>query len=328
MKKIYLTITVAILASLSAVAQRGRNDIPDGVTIDILQNNVNKPFFLTHIQLFSGNISRYNTAFNTGMGMKAMYNKFYVAADWEMYYADGISEYMFDTGNRGSSVYKPIKSRNGSFLVGFAFAEKEVEEDITFNLKSTGNINYVTKVPGMVGKRYMAEIGFTQGFTWYGIDGYEARGKNITGGAATPASFNTNGVSTVMDYSFISLGVSKLDYCNMQVNVREFGRRSNQYLYRYYAHALLGLKNSVDDIYIQNDNLAVSGYYDRIEIDEHIEKVRLGFKLGYEMDTMDGIGFGGGFEVGYFPGLSGHTTNNLFLGFKTRLSLSKILNTL
>jgi hypothetical protein len=330
MKKIYLLITVLLFSLSSLFAQKQK--MPDSVEISILQNEVNPPFLMGSAEIFSGNINRYNFSFNTGMGFKGMVGRIYASTDWEYNYLDGMAEVaMWNFAQKGFSVYQPQLSRNGSVLLGFAVHQKTKEEDISFVVKSTGGVDYYTKVPGKISKKIMIEGAYTRGFTWYGIDGLTGKGVNLSENSTDIVNFNSDGVSTMMDYSYFALGGSMVEYTNMTIDIAKFGRRSTQIFTRVYAHVLVGMKNEIDDVYITKELPGIpSGnttYYQRYRINESMEKSNLGFRAGYDVDFIQGIGFGGTLEAGLFPGRTSDDKiwGNFYVLWKSRISLSKIL---
>lgn len=323
--KITIGAFVLGLFSSNVTAQ----DLPEAYSLTRV--NTQPKFVALDLHLFSVDIEKYNTSLKTGGGLKGMFGKVYFEGGFELDYAQGLAHEMFSSGQgnsgKGESLLKDQMSRNAFGTVGFAFIDRKRQNDVHVTVKSVKKgdsyVNYYIDTDASDNLKYNAEIGYTQGFTWYNLDELEITGKNlITNEVET---FTGGALHTYMNYGFVSVGVSRTVFYDVELKYK--GKlHSNKGFSRIYSALLISTQMTFEDILLNTDNYSGSTIEQMpYHIDSYLKKNPVGFKVGYAYESLGKVGLGCTVETGVIPGTGG-IGRNFYLSVGTRLSFTKLFN--
>jgi hypothetical protein len=334
MSKHYKTLYTTFLFIFTLLSNSYSQE--SGIVNYELTKSISNPRFISgYINLLSTSIEKYNFSFNTTIGAKAMYDRFFLDAGYKYDYVDGMAEHVFHTASssNGISTTNDQNSRNGFVTIGFGVINKTRKKEISVNIKhsdiSGRNVKhaktfYVVNVDGKENHKLNMEIGYTNGFTWYSLHDVDVLSKNLSTGQES--SFNGGDLYTFMDYSWVNIGASISNFTNTEIKLTNGETRANRSYDRIYGAILISTKMNFEDILIKETNpISYEEYYEQHTINNYIKKSPIGFRIGYSIHTMDKLDWGYTVETGFIPGTGG-IVHNAYLSISARLTISKMFN--
>ena len=307
MKKILLCI--AIFSSALANGQK---------SYTLVKENTDIKFADLKISVWDILISPSRMTFAGGAGGRLYLNGLYLNLNYDFHYLDEMAEASTAEQVRGTSIYAPTKSRNAEAVVGYFF-QKESEGEIKVHIKSEGKTSYYARIPAAYNKIFGVQGGYKKGFSRLLIptgakvkDYYAPEAGTIT---------TTEGMSTFMQYGWISFGASYGKIADVEIDVEGYGHRRAQFFNRFYANVLLAGKSTLEDVYYTTEFGGSNEMVHQYVLQDNTEMSKIGFNLGYESHKFDRFGFIYGLEIGSMPGVK--SGGNGYLLFKWGLIFGK-----
>jgi hypothetical protein len=292
MKKIFLI--VFMLSVFVTVSQN--------LTYSVVSNNPETGFFVVNIDPWNVLASQSRLSFSGQAGMKLYKSGFYLNLSGDFHYIDNLassSDRMF-----GQSIYEDQKSRNVNALVGYLISWKK-NGPIKFHLKSgpgTGGkrVDTYGKVNIDYKQYFGLEGGIRSGYSFLTYKGEATlNGKDYYSNSEVPIS---DFFTTYMQYSWVQCGFTFGKIINSEVNFSGYGNRTASYMTKSYAHLILPISNSLEDIYFTPDNGSSTLLTYRYILNDAVPLSKIGFRAGYEFIPMKKL-MGVGLEIGTLPGI-------------------------
>jgi hypothetical protein len=331
MIKIIRSISILLFYCLGVPSMHSWGQHSDGAPVGLAilaDEPVVKTLFkfdlpLVHMNISNVNLSMYDVkpAFNL-----LVKNRFMLNASYSIALFDQLApEIIFGSNTGGSiSVYDDEKTKEFSAEGTYFFKNKMEKKDLRIVLRRGASTEYVTYVPGTLMKSYGARLGITKGVTWYGIDQ-----TNVVGTTQSGVDYPVAGsFATYMDYMNLRIGFGYAKSSNLHVYAEGYGYKFNVGMHYFYADALLNLNSKFDDIYSSysydsNMNGGTS-YMRRYEIDSNLDKMKMGFALGYRLvPYRSEVSFN--LETGVLPGIKKEGNGYLKLGIAVSIGNSVTL---
>lgn len=305
---------IAFLCPMLSRAQE-QGTVNGRITAQIL----NPDFYTLQLPFLSLDFSRRNSSIFADMGVDAKFGKVLLGVKYRADYVDNLTEEMFNVAYvKNRSVYEPQDSRNLNLNIGYVFSSKVTSREISFHLKSTGNVRYYGNTTAPITKFKAMRAGFTSGFT-------------AVNGTGTKMVFaTTNGVDkaqepqpgetqTVMGYKYISLGYMQGFYGWWRAEIEGYGKREAQGLSFWYANVLFMPSAKLDDVAVLISDFNYTKTYQRMTLkDTRFSKI--GINAGWQRMDFNSLGIAVRVEAGIYPGIQGD------LGSKFGLSISSGIN--
>lgn len=335
-------LLIGIIVPFFAISQGGKRPL---VEYSPLYEDPNINYISAHVDFLCFNMRSYNGSFSVVPGIKGKKDKFSIEAQFEICYLDRLNQRLTSSDRGSKSIYEHSMSNEFSLIGGYAIFDKVQEEDVSVKLKTSNDTIYKAAFKANVGTKFTVDLGFQKGVTNYYFEEsllgrYEIGGTYVynnepanlvsSPGSGTSTDADHGGISSYYAYNFLVLGASKYKQLDFKGVFGRYGERVVKFNKRIFAHALINLGGSFENIakteplYLgslsggsQSDDLYITR---EIEIDSHIKKMPIGFRFGSEFNEPDGHGFGVGADVTVFPGASGNILNNIALNMKFRYS--------
>jgi hypothetical protein len=300
MKKIFFCL--AVCSVMAASAQK---------SYTLTRDNTDIKFVDGKLAIWDVLISSSRMTFAGGFGAKMYLNGIYLNLNYDFHYLDNLAEASSSENIQGYSIYKPTKSRNGEIMAGYYF-QKETEGTIKVHIKSEGKVSYYAKIPAHYNKLFGIQAGYKKGFSHLTIPaGAMVKDYYAPENGAFAAE---NGMTTFMQYGWISVGPSYGRTVDVEIDVDQYGHRKAQYFERYYANVLIAGKSTLEDVYYTTDFGGSNQMVHQYVLDGNTEMSKIGFNIGFESYKFDRFGFIYGLEAGAMPGVK--KGGNGYLQFK------------
>jgi len=281
------------------------------------------------IPLWCGNLNNYNTSiydFRLGVDIQPM-DKLLISGDYSIGIGDQVlpesSAGLASTGYPVSGIIVPqtvmASSRQLDVQGTYFFSSKIREKQLAVTLKSSGNVEYYTTVPGQELVRYGVRLGMRGGSTWYHMGDADIQYSEDLPQMGEEA---VQDKSTMLRYRQLRVGFAYARTTNLWVQAEGYGMRSNTGTLMYYADLFVGMKSEVDDVYFLERGFGSEDsndyYYYALEINEQNEKSKLGFEIGLQLLPTAGL-IGYTVALGRINGIKG--SSNGYVQFGLFLSL-------
>jgi hypothetical protein len=313
MKKLF--VYIGLCSSLVSVSQNS--------TYSITKENTDMKCIYGKIALFDALISTSRMSFAAGVGTRMYFNGLYVATNYDFHYLDNMAEASSSENIQGNSIYARQKSRNADIMGGYFFQKKKTDGKVRINLKEGHKTTTYTMVDADYNNIFGAQVGFKNGFSYMTIPRGVTVANYYNEGAGT---FQTdNGMTTVMKYSWLTIGGTIGKTVDVEANFSEYGSKGSHYLRRIYANVIIAVKSELEDVYFTENRGSSNELIKRYKLDGNTDMSKFGFCVGYETFSLKKCGLLTSLETGMMPGIKGSGSGNFYLGFKVGLVIGKTL---
>lgn len=310
MKKICLFISMFV-----AIASQAQT-----LSYTIEKENTDIKFGLGKLSVWDILISTSRMTFSGGVGGKFYMNGLYVNANYNFHYLDNLAEASSTENIRGSSVYKPTKSRDADLTVGY-FYQKETEGKVRVNIRSTSSVTHYTYVDAKYNKIMGVQLGYKSGFSQLTIP----QGINVTDYylPSTGVIKTDAGMTSYLQYGWLSVGPSYGKIVDVEADFKGIGVRKSQYFKRFYANVLIATKGKLEDVYYTEGYGSSNPLVHRYVLDGNVTMSKFGFNVGFETFKFNKVGFVYGLELGVMPGVKVTKAGNGYLAVKWGILFGK-----
>ena len=274
-------------------------------------------------QLSPVTISYSNASYDMGYALGGYYlinNVVKLGASIGGSYFNNLGTYSPDNTTEGIT---PVngKTQNSFFNLDVAvfFINNTVQKDRMHTVSSSGNTEYVMKLPTNVLVLHGAHIGFTSSRTF--VSSYNEN----------PIAFDNVALvdpsdGTMLSRSVLNIGYIRRSSVNINYTVKDVGDRQSYYNSEFYADILLGVSMKLDDVlYYQlpvnyNDPMIVSQH----SVNDLTKTSSFGLRVGYTHEIYGSSVFGASVngEAGFMPGLANSLTNSFYVAAKVSAALN------
>lgn len=229
----------------------------------------------------------------------------------EISYKYGLGDQVFpETFENLEYVYQPMvfsvnkvpHSQDISLLGTYFFKEavEPVEERI--RLKTEGNVVTVTDVKTKQLTRTGFNLGYSQGFTWYNMNNMSLNVSPI-GFEDQMREVQFQSMSTVQEYKFIKLGISRTKAVNLKLNAEGYGERESSHISISNFNLICAVQNKFDDVYVGEPNTSTNLLeVAKHTIDDGNKKLPIGFEFTHREIYKKSF-FSFEYGVKYLPGM-------------------------
>jgi len=317
MKKIFFLFSILFLSEITF----------SQINLEVTKNNPDPDFIEFHIPFLSLDFSPSNSTFFGDFGMRLKKQKFYTDIEYRIDYLNGLEEYYYSRETpEATSVYYTKSPKSLFINIGYTIKQDEEETEAHFHLKSSGNVTYYTTAPVTQSDIMMVNLGFRKGFTWVNCTKKELIFEN-NGSSSSFTPPLPEQVSTMMDYTYLQVGVSNIKLGYWEANIEGYGKRKSSRFIMYYTNLLLLINSKIDPIYYGQpiDQSGNNLLYTKYDLNKSKRSV-LGLNIGASMNNISRFGLIMGAEVGYIPGIKGSILSNLSFTINSKIYFGKLLN--
>ncbi|MBL7812368.1 MAG: hypothetical protein JNL57_09125 [Bacteroidetes bacterium] len=309
---------ISFLLPLFATAQ-DKEKLYGKITAQIL----NPDFYTIQLPFLSVDFARSNSNIFADMGGDAKFGKVMLGFKYRANYVDNLTEDMQNVQPiKHSSVNEPRNSRSLNVSMGYVVASQETTRDVSFHLKTTGNVRYYGTTKAPITRFHAVRVGYTGGFT-------------VVNGTGTKMVFSTpNGedkaieplpeeTETVMGYKTLSLGYMRGHYGWWRAEIEGYGKREAQGMAFWYGNLLIMPNATLDDVAVLASEINYNKLYQRMSLkDTRLSKI--GFNVGWQTLDFNGLGIAARLEAGLYPGIKGDFGSRFGLSISSGINIGKL----
>lgn len=327
-KKYILMFAALVSSSIAAVAQ---DDSAEGDGFKILHDDPYINMVNVDIGLLNGSVNAFNANLFTSAGATIVLKDFYMKLDYKLQLLSGLNSSSskgtsVDDNLGGMSIYQePSFFSSFGGVVSYPFYKEELVRDVAIHVKND-NGKKEFHVPSTYHFGYNIDLGYELGSSLYAFDGTNIQGNEVFSDQTATTSTdieNTSEMSTMFDYAYAAIGLSKVKQHYFKGDFDGYGKKSTKGMSRIYAHVLVLTSSSVDDILIEDSQISGTDdyVYRQYELNETISMLKVGGRVGWESISMSKLGLSYGVEAGFQPGPVTKLGQNAYFEFRTKLTL-------
>lgn len=315
------------LTCLLSFGSYSQDDDDEVVTGEVVLDDVEDLFFLRfQVPIWEMSLAKHNLSlFDFPIGLHGNINDDF---SFKTVYNIQLLDRLNYDGTSGDiySTRSPFFANSLTAEGTYYFYKNVVKEEVELSLKSVGNVNYVTNVQANTLKRFGINFGIKTGYTSYNLRENTISGLNLIEPELGAQPLSSSKASTQLTYNHLILGVQFSKLTNVKVNTDQYGAKSNSKWINYSLNAIIPITSKFDNVYapFYMNGQQFFGATLEYNIDDHADKVPIGFLLSSRVVPINKGIFGINIEGGYFPGLKGNGDwffnlgVSFYLGPKTR----------
>lgn len=330
MNKYIVLVLISVFWSSLSKAQK-KNKTEKVYTYQMLKNDPedvkNLWIGLTPIQL---NVNDDN--FNAGVGADIGYlikNRLRIDMQvYQSYFDNGMQAEIDDEPMSPFSKHEQLKSYSNEVGLTYYFKKKLKDVNEVIHLKNEGNVSYVTKIPSkdqrLIGLRL----------------GYGGAGTIVPEGVISYSGFQVDDPTVkkeigdefgnTLTYSMVPVGVSYTKITDVSVFIEQLknksddGERHVKWVTEWYGDVLYATNITLDNVmfplnYDSNEQYFYN--FKEFNVNDDVEKSKMGFRVGYRTKGIKGFNGNYGFEAGMRPGV-GDGSHRTYLLIKFGANIS------
>lgn len=223
------------------------------------------------------------------------------------------------------SQYKTQSSREFNLGATYFFQTSFKEVDQTFRLKQVGQTVYVTSLPVKQQVKMGVNVGYSQGFTWYNMNGIKLSASPQDYSPETIEEISMKSMSTFQEYKFIKLGLNITKSVNTKINAQGYGTRRASWISVDNFNLIVAVQNEFEDVYVGRLNMDMYVPYVALvkySIDDYNKKLPFGFEYTHQMYSKRSP-FSFEYGVKYLPGLMKNFNLMATFGFSFNIDFFK-----
>lgn len=280
--------------------------------------NTDIKFFNVKLGFFDFLVSKSRMTMSAGLGGKLYLNGLYLGLNYDYQYVDQMAEASSTENIKGSSIYKPTRSRYGDATIAY-YKQTEKEGQVKIFLKGVGRTKYYALVDAKYNKFFGVQLGYKSGFSYLTVPA----GINVKDYHSNAEVTTENGLTTFMQYGWISVGPSFGKITDVSADFKGYGNKKNREFVRYYANLIYAVSSNLEDVYFNADISGNNRLINQYVLQGNTAMSKIGFNVGLETLKFYGVGLIGGIEGGMMPGVKVTGAGNVYISLKVGMGIGK-----